>query len=436
MEMVGPKSGLMAVAGNAAERAERGAVASTVSGPIEHLAYFGILGQMSEGDADWPALNAGLQVLLLVDAWLSGNDASRASAYGISAVRSAIDVVPATVAARQILSRIVDGCEATGEPDVHQISRHLMGYGRSLDYDGRYALAADVYRALLAHLPPGAGADIAIDAEMRLGYCMRVQDDWAGAESAYARAREIAVARGDVSKAMHARIGDAAVAFARGNLPVAEAILDAVIVEAAAPDHADIRSMALHDRALVAHWRGHYDQAARLAYGALALTRSLTARDRILADLANAFVQLGVLDVARDSYMVLASTAQEQYVRWLAMINLLEISALQTNEAVFESYRADLIGERLPPFLLAQYHYYTAFGYHAFGKNGVALRSLERAGELAETHRYNQLVFQAEELAAAIKRGAAAEQRAARPAPAELRDVTDAVSEMRQLAGV
>lgn len=391
---------------------------------------------MSEGDADWPAINAGLQVLLLVDAWMSGNDASRASDYGIRAVRSAIEAVPATVTARQILSRIVDAGEAPGSPGMVQIGRHLMGYGRSLDYDGHYALAADVYRALIRHVPPSMDADIAIDAQMRLGYCLRIQDDWAAAETAYGSAHEIAIARGDAPKAMHARIGQASVAFARGNLPGAESMLDAIIVEAAPAAHSDVRSMALHDRALVAHWRGQYDHAARLAYGALALTRSLTARDRILADLANAFVQLGVLDVARDSYMVLANTAQEQYVRWLAMINLLEISALQTNEAVFESYRADLMGERLPSFLMAQYHYYTAFGYHAFGKNGVALRSLEQASELAETHRYNQLLFQVEELAGAVKRGAAAERRAARPVPAELQDVTDAVSEMRQLAGV
>ena len=408
----------------------------SVGGPIEHLAYFGILGQMSEGDADWPALNAGLQVLLLVDARLSGTDASRTSEYGIRAVRSAIDAIPATVPARQILSRITDACEASSGADVLQVARHLMGYGRSLDYDGRYALAADVYRTLIARLPADTGADLAIDAQMRLGYCLRVQDDWASAETAYGRAREIAVARGDESKAMHARIGDASVAFARGNLPVAESILDAVIVEAAAPDYSDIRSLALHDRALVAHWRGQYDHAARLAHGALALTRSLTARDRILADLANAFVQMGVLDVARDSYMVLASTAQEQYVRWLAMINLLEISALQMNEAVFESYRADLTGERLPSFLLAQCHFYTAFGYHAFGKNGAALKSLEQAAELAEAHHYNQLLFQVEELTAAVKRGAAAERRTARPVPAELEDVTAAVSEMRELAGV
>src|SRR5579862_2723978 len=150
MEIPAVVAGLDHDAGQRVNRAERGAVASSVAGSeagsIEHLAYFAILGGMSERDADWPAFNAGLQVLLLVDAWIGGNDASRASEYGIRAVRSAIEAVPATIAARQILSRIVDAIEVPGTPDAEQIGRHLMGYGRSLDYDGRYALAADVYR--------------------------------------------------------------------------------------------------------------------------------------------------------------------------------------------------------------------------------------------------------------------------------------------------
>jgi tetratricopeptide (TPR) repeat protein len=412
-------------------------VADTVTGSIEHLAYYDALGRMSETDADWPVLNAGLQVLLLVDAWLDrGTSAARASAYGIAAVRSAIDGVPTTVMARRILSRIVDAGDQASEPDAPHIAQHLMAYGRSLDYDGGYALAVDVYQTLLRHVPSSLDADIAIDAQMRLGYCLRVQDDWSGAEAAYGHAHSIAFARGDIAKALHARIGDASVAFSRGNLPAAESMLDEIIVEASHPELTDIRSMALHDRATVAILRGQYDHAARLAYGALKLTRSLTARDRILADLANAFAQLGVLDAARDAYIVLASTAQEHYVRWLAMINLLEVSAFQGNEAVFEDYRVDLSGERLPSVLRAQAYYYTAVGYHAFGKHAAAVRALEQATELAETHHYNRLLFQVEELTAAVKRGADATRRAARSAPTELQDVSAAVSEMRELAGV
>jgi len=414
-----------------------GIVADMVTGSIEHLAFFEALGRVTETDADWPVLNAGLQVLLLVDAWLDHvPNSSRASVYGIRAVRSAIESVPTTSAARQILNRIVDAGESAAEPDALCVARHLMGYGRSLDYDGRYALAADVYRTLIRYVPATLDADVAIDAQMRLGYCLRVQDDWSGAEAAYGQAHAIAFARGDMPKALHARIGDASVAFARGNLPVAESTLDEIIVEAAEPEFSDVRSLALHDRAGVAHWRGQYDYAVRLAYSALKITRSLTARDRILADLANAFTQLGVLDAARDAYMVLANTAQEQYVRWLAMINMLEISALQTNAAVFEDYRIDLVGETLPSFLQAQYHFYTAFGYHAFGKDDAAMHALQQATELAESHRYNQLLFQIDELTTAIKQGAAATRRATRSAPPALQDVTDAVSQMRELVGV
>jgi tetratricopeptide (TPR) repeat protein len=277
---------------------------------------------------------------------------------------------------------------------------------------------------------------MAIDAYLRLGYSLRMQGDMDASETSYARARQIATQVGDTAKVLHAGVGDAALAAARGNLPRAESVLDDIIAAATRLELSDLRAIALHDRSTVAHWRGQYDQAVRLAYQALQLTHSLTARDRILNDLAAGFTQLGVLEAARDAFLVLAATAQEQYVRWLAMVNLLEVAAQQTNEPLFEQCRRDLAGEALPSALEAQYHYHVALGYHALGNSSTATRSLARANTLAETHHCNHLLFQIEELRAVIARGAVAAQRAARETPEDLRDVADAVSEMRQLAGV
>ena len=68
------------------------------------------------------------------------------------------------------------------------------------------------------------------------------------------------------------------------------------------------------------------------------------ARDRVLNDLGASFVQLGVYSAARDAYLVVAATAQEQYMRWTAMINLLDVAADERREPVFEQYRRDLEG--------------------------------------------------------------------------------------------
>ena len=65
-------------------------------------------------------------------------------------------------------------------------------------------------------------------------------------------------------------------------------------------------------------------------------------RDRTLANIATGFRYLGLMDVARDAYLVLASTAQEQYIRWMSELNLMELAALQGMELDFDKYRRDL----------------------------------------------------------------------------------------------
>src|SRR5205814_873421 len=137
----------------------------------------------------------------------------------------------------------------------------------------------------------------------------------------------------------------------RGNLPRAEEILDDTIARAMGPDLSDVRSRALHDRSEVANRRGQYELAIRLAYQALEHSQSPTERDRILNDLAGSFLDLGVYSAARDAYLVISATAQEQYSRWLATLNLMDIASHTGAEVLFEQYRRQLIAEKLPPYL-------------------------------------------------------------------------------------
>lgn len=413
----------------------RGHVVQPTSGSFQCTGFAELLGSVPDTDIEWPALYAGHTVVRLLDTWLVAGPAS-ASDDLVAAARVALDRIRAASAARQILMGIVDAGSHSPRPDPRQLIPRVMAYGRSLEYEARWSAAIDVYGVLVARMDAVADAEIVVDAHLRAGYCLRMQGDLAASELAFARAKEIATAVPDKARILHALVGEAALAAARGNLPLAESILDDIIGAATQSGLTDLRAIALHDRSAVAYWRGQHDQAVRLGYDALQLTHSLTSRDRILNDLALAFTQLGMLETARDAFLVLTATAQEQQVRWLAMINLLEVAALQTNEPLFEHYRRDLLGESLPPAVEAQYHYYVAFGYRALGKAALAERSLERATALAETHRYNHLMFQIDELRAAVASGAAAGRAAAREMPAELQDVAAAVSEMRELVGV
>src|SRR5690606_25818167 len=118
--------------------------------------------------------------------------------------------------------------------------------------DSRFALAADVYETVTRCLPPPCGADVCVDAQMRLGYCARMLGRFDQAEQALATAMRLALVLGDRARVLRARLASGNLAAARGNLPEAARLLDDTVLAAADPALATVRGMALHDRAVVA----------------------------------------------------------------------------------------------------------------------------------------------------------------------------------------
>ena len=143
--------------------------------------------------------------------------------------------------------------------------------------------------------------------------------------------------------------------------------------------------------------RGQYDIAVRFAYDAMRDSVSESERDRILNDLAGSFYMLGVKSAARDAFLILAATAREQYQRWAATINLMELSAEDGMEIQFERYRQQLSSVELPPILLTQFELHVGKGYQLLGDTDTAKAWLERARETASLHSFNRFVFAAEE---------------------------------------
>ena len=396
---------------------------------VRHLAYFDTLAEMEESDASWRAVSAGLVVLRLLDAWLEeGPQTVAPGSWSVQAVREAVQAIDAGDPSRAILAGIVDAMEGAQAVALAPLAPRLMAYGRALDYVGRFRLAGDVYRTVLAHVHPGDDADVAADAQIQYGYCMRMVGEWDEAAGAYAAAGRIADAAGDPVRALRARMAEARLALTRGNLPEADRILDAAIDEATTRQLTEVRALALHTSATVAHARGDFERAIRLAYEALEGLSNPMSRDRALADIAAAFAELGVRSVAREAQLVLAATAQEQYSRWQASINLLEIAALDRFEPVFEQYRRELAEADLPPFLAAMYHLYVGEGLRLFGRMEAARVALERALALATQNRFNQLLFRAEE---ALRR-TPLPPKVSVPAPESVRHVAVAIGRLNK----
>jgi tetratricopeptide (TPR) repeat protein len=310
-----------------------------------------------------------------------------------------------------------------------------MAYGQSLEYDAKWTLAADVYHSVLAHLHPVEDSDASIAAHLRLGSCYKNLQLIDAAKEAYSSASEIANAVGDIVGVLRARIGEGEIAWFRGNLPEAAAILDDTVAKATGAELRDVRSRALHDRSSVAALSGQYELAIRLAYQALGDSQSPSERDRILNNIAGSFMQLGVLSAARDAYLVLSATAQEQYMRWTATLNLLELSSHSNAEMHFEHYRRQLLGQTLPPYLATAFELTLGTGYQRFGDLPKAQLHLKRAIAMAGEHGINQFLFEAEEALYQLEMQSPP-RKVQKEIALDLQEVASAIKNLKESVGV
>ena len=403
-----------------------------------HLPFFAELAALEDGDPSWRAVSAGLVVLRLVDSWIEEGAAAVASdGWGLRSVEAAIEEIEEFLPARSVLKSVVTALKSSPPNDMRAIAPRLLAYGRALDLDAKWALAADVYETVIAHVHPVEEADVAITAHLRHAYCKRSLGELEQAAISYSSASQVADSVSDLFGVLRAQIGAATIAKAKGNLPEAEALLDDTIERAQGSELTDVHAMALHDRADIAYLRGNYDLAIRVAYQALEGTRDPINRDRLLNDIATSFYMLGVRSVARDTYLIIEATAQEQFQRWVASINLMEIAASDGSRMVFERYHRALEGSHLPPALQVQFYLHAGEGYATLGEPEEADAALRTGLQLANQHGFHQLSFSIESALSRMKSDRASATQAETTVPGSLSTIAEELGEMRrQLLGV
>lgn len=398
--------------------------------PLRHLAFFEELATVREDSRDWALAKASLLTLRLVDAWL--DDAREVDEEALELTREAIGQLSEGSPAHRLLQRIASKV-CSPKPNVHAVTAPLMAFARSLEFEARWRLAADVYVSLLGRLHPREDSEACIAAHLRLGQCYRTLGQLDAADAVIAEASRVAVAANDMIGVLNSRVAEGGIAVLRGNLPKAEHIFDGVIASAVGPDARDVRSRALHDRALVSHHRGDHETAIHIAYRALELSENDTTRDRILSDIAVSFLELGVYSAARDAYLILSTTAQEQFIRWAATLNLLEIASQCGAEPLFELYRVQLADEELPPHMKTGYLLSVGQGYHRFGDSEKARACIESALEMAIAHGFNQFRFEAEASLETLQNPTT--DMAPAETPPALERVAGAIRELREKVG-
>jgi tetratricopeptide (TPR) repeat protein len=411
--------------------------------PLSHLPYFERLAELQNDSAEWRSVAAALVVLRLFDSWMrEGAGMVAQEAVGLKAVRDQIASMDVRDSNRRLLGSVVDSMVAAQDPRIVTVAPRLMAYGRALQQAAKWSLAADIYRTVLAYTTPVEDSETVIAANMQLGRCLRVLAEWEEALSCFGAASQVATMSDDMMGILRARIQEAHIAIDRGNLPYAETLLDQTIVQAKESGLSEISSTATHDRAHLALRRGRPDEALVLQYDAFKGVRNQMARDRVLNDLGESFVQLGVYSAARDAYLVVAATAQEQYMRWTATINLLDVSVYERREPLFEQYRRELDGVDLPPTLETYYYIFVAEGYRVFDQPSLAKIAISRAIELSTSHQLGQALFKAEGILGELQKQVAREEREERQTArastysAEIQGIANAIHEIRAMAGV
>lgn len=374
---------------------------------IRHLAFFETLAELEEGTPRWNAVTAGLLVVRAFDSWIQYGDKTE-SYTELSAVRREIEKLPEGPT-RLLLEGILAEIQLGSRTPAEVLPR-LVAYGKTLHMESEWKLAADVMeRAVelsreLQH--DAADTDLTLGALQQLALSLRVQGRLEEAEAVYAELERLAGAAADWARVLRARVGYAKIAMARGNLPVAERMLDEVVAEARERAIPMMAGVAMHDRAAVAHARGEHAEAVRMLFDALHITDDPTSRDGLLGDIAANLVSLGAYAPARDALVVLTLTAQEAVRRLAAEINLFEIATLERNEMAFEQHRKALGAVSKPPELAAHYHLYAARGLLAFGRDSALVtRELMRARNVCDEHDYNQLKFELDLLEEAVAKG-------------------------------
>ena len=363
---------------------------------VTHQSFFSVLASEESGSPAWNAALAGLAVLRLVDEARTDPAIIDTDWTGLRAVTETISSLREGAPFKRALTKVVDDLRDPGS-SWSAITKSVLAYGRALDVQGHWSLAADVFGTVADTARAERDPELAMEATIALGGAARRTGDWDLSAGGYADAAHLANALGDKESGLTARVGMANTQVALGNLPAAGIIFEEVIFEASRSGLDGVEALALHRSASLSHLKGRFADAVRLGYRAIEKTTNPSVRDGLMADIAAALVSLGMWEAARDAHMIVSLTARYQWVRWQATVNLMELAAMEGMEAAFDDYASELKSAALDPRLRSYFLLYYGQGCMAFERDADAANYLAQARDFASRHKINQVAFMAEE---------------------------------------
>lgn len=364
---------------------------------LRHLPFLETMNSSPEGSPLHHGAHAAFLTLRLLDHWLKlGAVMADPEVPAHRAAREATASLEGDKEMRAALASVIDAIEALHEPDAQPLLPRVFAMGKLLEQRGSIPQAGDIYATVARYVDASVHLDLAFDAHMRHGFCLRVSGEFEWADQAYSTAATLAGRARDRVRVIHARAGQAKVEWARGNLPAADAAMQELAEEAEKLDANRVLAMVLHDRSGIARHRGDLQRAVRHAFESFRRTTDEFERERVLMDLAGFLSLSGAQESANDAMRLLELGARSQEIRWNAKIGLMELAAKAGSETTFESYRRQLTDAPLPAVSRTSFLLDAGRGLAAFGNLAEARRSFTAALALAETSGQNQRIFEIE----------------------------------------
>jgi hypothetical protein len=355
---------------------------------------------------------ATLLTLRLLDHWLAlGSDLADPNMTAHRSARDAVTAFRGDAEWRAALLSILNAISALQQPDAQPVLPRVYALGGLIERRGLLTEAGDIYETVARYVDSSVHLDLAFDAHMRRGFCLRNNGALEWADQAYSNAASLATRDRDRVRVIMARQGQAKVEWSRGNLPAAETAMEKLASEAEELEAHRLLAMVLHDRSGVAHDRGDLPRAIRLGYDAFRKTADEFERERVLMDLAGYLSAFGATDSANDALRTLEITARSQDLRWSAQINLLALATRSGNEMMFQQYRRRLSEAALPSRIRLDFLLDLGKGCLSFGQFPEARDAFAAGLSAAEALGANKRIFEFE---SAVESVAVAESKAAR----------------------
>jgi len=335
---------------------------------------------------------AGLAILQAIAVRVDPHVAPDAS--DIDMARTVVDTLPPNATSRALgaLLLVIDD-EPPGPAGPA-----LMEYGKTLQDEGAYELAADVYQLAAELGRREHGLKLAPAALLRVGVCLRRLGRYQEAERAYRGAAALAQEIGDYVTELLSNTGRAKVAIEQDRYTAARGQLDRVITAARKRDLRHPLALALHDRGSLSNREGHLENALVDFGESLELQIDRAEQIRVLGDVGVTLLKLGLADMARDVFACVRDESPEVDMQTTATINLLQVAADQRQWDEFDRLRHVLEVMTLPPYRHCEFLETLGEGLAIRGldnQSRMTYHTLRDIAERGELHEFQSLAERA-----------------------------------------